>query len=45
MVGSGEEFCVVGVGYLAGGEFEGVDPDAMDGAFVVLGGLVGVAAH
>src|SRR5579862_2383690 len=45
MAGSGQEFCVAGIGYLAGGEFEGVDPDAMGGAFVVLARLVGVAAH
>jgi hypothetical protein len=30
--------CVFGVGDLSGGELEGVNPDAVDGAFAILTG-------
>ena len=36
MVRGAQEFCVLCVGDLTFGEFEGVYPDAMDGLLVVL---------
>jgi len=36
--GGAQEICVLGIGDLSGGKFEGVNPHAVDGAFAILTG-------